>query len=208
MDVEVVCSRKGGIAVNGLKLIHHNIQKQISLTPEDGTPRRDSFTGVSPGNIVNEDEWFHEFIVSDSYNEQCSLSKFSPGDRVVLSRNDGLMVTGRATIEKVEINHNMLSLVTSRPLRVQSKEHISIQPSLPGSANLNELWRIDRDGAGRPLVVAGLQQRIKGRLKTAAVGLLHGFGQHLHGVVGEGAPDARAAVETLLIGLHVGLGRG
>lgn len=151
MDVEVVCSRKGGIAVNGLKLIHHNIQKQISLTPEDGTPRRDSFTGVSPGNIVNEDEWFHEFIVSDSSNEQCSLSKFSPGDRVVLSRNDGLMVTGRATIEKVEINHNMLSLVTSRPLRVQSKEHISIQPSLPGSANLNELWRIDRDGAGHAM---------------------------------------------------------
>ena len=45
----------------------------------------------------------------------------------------------------------MLSLVTSRPLRVQSKEHISIQPSLPGSANLNELWRIDRDGAGHAM---------------------------------------------------------
>ena len=151
MDVEVVCSRKDGIAKNGLKLTHHNIQKKISLTPEDGTPRRDSFTGVSPGNIVNEDEWFHEFIVTDRSNEQCSLSKFSPGDRVVLSRNDGLMVTGRATIEKVEINHNILSLVTSRPLRVQSDDHISIQASLPGSANSVELWRIDRDGAGHAM---------------------------------------------------------
>ena len=55
--------------------------------------------------------------------------------------NDGLMVTGRATIEKVEINHNILSLVTSRPLRVQSDDHISIQASLPGSANSVELWR-------------------------------------------------------------------
>lgn len=151
MDVEVVCSRKGGIAVNGLKLVHHNIQKKISLTPENGTPRRDSFTGVSPGNTVNEDEWFHEFLVSDRSNEQCSLSKFSPGDRVVLSRNDGLMVTGRATIEKVEINHNILSLVTSRPLRVQSNEHMLIQSSLPGSASPNELWRIDRDGAGHAM---------------------------------------------------------
>jgi DNA replication ATP-dependent helicase Dna2 len=165
MDIEIVRARKGGIAINGLKIIHSNIAhlEPKSTKSEDGKARRDSFTGVSPGNFVDDHEWFHTFAVTTSSNEQFSVSQFSPGDRVVLSREDGLMVSGRATILKVDIiPGNIITLVTPRRLRLEN------EALLPGCANLTDLWRVDRDGAGHSMAA-----RSRGNLiATLAKGVL------------------------------------
>ena len=122
LPVELVL-RRGGFAIDQLHLV-----SEITEDLSNGDGR-------------------HYYVFAPPMSSESTAKKAEVGDRLVLSRNGGLTAICRAQVMQITQSPSGVRILmsTERPLRLVDPN--DKREPLPGSADPDTLWRVDKDGA-------------------------------------------------------------